>query len=245
MSWLTNTLSPVGLGWFGGFLTSSIGKKVLMALTGLFLISFLPIHLLGNLYLLKDDKGESFNLYAEFMTHNKIIKAVSYTLYLSIVLHAIQGLLLWRQNASARGQNYAVKVTRAVGTNPRAATRMGWLGTILLIFILLHMYQFWLQMKLGNVPRAAYGNGEIVKDLYNPVMDAFANPTFVIIYVVSMVAIAFHLWHGFQSAFQTLGLNHGKYMPFIKVLGKAYSVVIPVGFAIIPIYVYGDTMGWW
>ena len=125
------------------------------------------------------------------------------------------------------------------------ATRMGWLGTILLIFILLHMYQFWLQMKLGNVPRAAYGNGEIVKDLYNPVMDAFANPTFVIIYVVSMIAIAFHLWHGFQSAFQTLGLNHGKYTPFIKALGKVYSVLIPAGFAIIPIYVYGDSMGWW
>lgn len=244
MSWLTNTLSPAGLGWFGGFLTSSIGKKVLMALTGLFLISFLPIHLLGNLYLLSNDGGRDFNLYAEFMTHNKIIKTVSYTLYLSIVLHAIQGLLLWRQNASARGQNYAVKVTRAVGTNARAATRMGWLGTILLVFILLHMYQFWLQMKLGNVPMASYG-GEVVKDLYTPVMTTFADPIFVVIYLVSMVVIAFHLWHGFQSAFQTLGLNHGKYTPFIKALGKVYSIVIPAGFAIIPLYVYGDTMGWW
>jgi len=244
MSWLTNTLSPVGLGWFGGFLTSSIGKKVLMAITGIFLITFLPVHLLGNLQMLNDDGGESFNLYAQFMTHNEIIKIVSYTLYLSIVLHAIQGLLLWRQNASARGQNYAVKVTRAVATNARAATRMGWLGTILLIFILLHMYQFWLQMKLGNVPMASYG-GEVVKDLYTPVMVAFADPIFVIIYVISMVAIAFHLWHGFQSAFQTLGLNHSKYMTFVRALGKFYAVIVPFGFALIPVYVYGDAMGWW
>jgi succinate dehydrogenase / fumarate reductase, cytochrome b subunit len=244
MSWLTNTLSPVGLGWFGAFLTSSIGKKVLMALTGLFLISFLPIHLLGNLYLMKSDGGRDFNLYAEFMTHNKIIKTISYTLYLSILLHAIQGLLLWAQNAKARDQKYAVKVTRAVGTNARAATRMGWIGTIVLVFILIHLYQFWLQMKLGNVPMASYG-GEVIKDLYTPVSVAFTNPLFVAFYVLSMLVIAFHLWHGFQSAFQTLGLNHSKYTPFIRALGQVYSIVIPAGFAIIPIYMYGNALGYW
>ncbi len=245
MSLVPNALAPIGLKWLGDFLTSSIGRKTIMSLSGLFLISFLFIHLLGNLQLLKSDGGESFNLYAQFMTHNPLIKTVSYLLYFSILLHAIQGWLIWRQNIAARGAaGYAVKVTRGTGTNPRAASNMGWLGTIIFIFIVLHMYQFWLQMKLDLVEYAVYG-GEEVKNLYEPVMNAFTNPIYVILYVLSMGVIGFHLLHGFQSAFQTLGLNHQKYTPLIKSLGWLISIVLSLGFAIIPIVVYGQTMGWW
>ncbi len=226
------------MSWFSNFLTSSIGQKVVMSLTGIFLILFLVVHLAGNLQLLYDDGGKKFNIYAEFMTSNPLIKTVSYLLYAFILLHAIQGWVLWRKNRKARGpQRYAVKTTKSVGTNSFAASNMGWLGTIIFVFIVIHLYQFWLQMKLGNLPMANY-DGKEVKDLYAIVSVAYDNLVFVVFYVLSMVVIAIHLLHGFQSAFQTLGINHNKYTPLIKGIGKAYSVLIPLGFAIIPVYMY-------
>ncbi|MEN0003163.1 MAG: succinate dehydrogenase cytochrome b subunit [Bacteroidota bacterium] len=227
------------MSWFINFLTSSIGRKLIMSLSGLFLISFLVIHLIGNLQLLYDDNGEKFNLYAEFMTTNPVIKTVSYLLYASILLHAVQGWALWRKNRQARGNSrYAVKVTRAVNTNSWAARNMGWLGTIIFVFLLLHLYQFWLQMKLGNVEYVSYNGGEEVKDLYTIVAVAYSNIGYVIFYVASMVVIGYHLLHGFQSAFQSLGLNHQKYSPLIQTTGKIIAVVLPLLFAIIPIYMY-------
>lgn len=223
--------------WFGRFITSSIGQKLVMSLTGLFLITFLLIHLVGNLQLLSGDGGQAFNEYAYFMTHNPLIKFTSYGLYAFILLHAIQGIALWRKNRSARGaEGYAVKVNRTAGAS-KASYRMGALGIIILVFILLHMYQFWLQMKLGNTEVVAYG-GDPVKDLYTLVAGVYENPLFVAIYVISMLVIAFHLWHGFESAFQTLGLNHRKYTPLIKTVGRVYSVVVPLGFATIPVFMY-------
>ena len=226
------------MNWFIKFLTSSLGRKLIMSLTGLFLILFLVVHLVGNLQLLIDDEGRQFNIYAKFMTTNPLIKTVSYLLYFFILLHAFQGWAIWRQNRAARGnQRYAVQKVRATNTNAGFAKNMGWLGTIIFIFLLVHLYQFWLQMKLGNLPMAEY-DGESYKNLYVPVYEAYTNVGYVIFYVVSMVIIAMHLWHGFQSAFQTLGLNHKKYTPFIQFLGKAYSFLIPLGFAIIPIVFY-------
>ena len=226
------------MSWLTQFFTSSIGRKLIMSLTGLFLILFLAVHLVGNLQLLANDGGESFNLYADFMTSNPLIKTISYGLYFFILLHAVQGLILWAKNRAARGgQGYAVKVNSAVNTNARVARSMGWLGTIILVFILLHMYQFWLQMKMGAVEMVNYDGAE-VKDLYTLVSAAFEDPTYVVIYVVSMIIIAFHLWHGFQSSFQTLGINHQKYTPFIHGLGKGYSILVPLGFAIIPILMF-------
>jgi succinate dehydrogenase / fumarate reductase cytochrome b subunit len=209
-----------------------------MSLSGLFLIVFLAVHLLGNLQLLVHDEGVQFNLYAKFMTTNPIIKTTSYLLYASILLHAIQGIVLWRRNRSARGnQGYAKKANRVVGTNAFAANNMAWLGIVIFIFIGLHLYQFWLQMKLGKLPMAEY-DGVLVKNLYLIVAEAFENPIYVIVYVGSMVVIGFHLLHGFQSAFQTLGLSHKKYTPIIKFIGTFYAIVVPFLFAIIPILMY-------
>lgn len=223
------------MNWFIRFLTSSIGQKLIMSLTGLFLIVFLVIHLLGNLQLLANDGGEAFNLYAEFMTSNPLIKFTSYGLYFFILLHAIQGIALYSTNKKAKGSTYAVGHTKASW----ASRNMGPLGMIILIFIILHMIQFWLQMKMGWVEKVAYdGYDHPVKDLYTIVDAAYQNPLYVLIYVASMIAIAFHLSHGFQSAFQSLGLNHKKYTPFIKALGTVYSILIPFGFAIIPIWMY-------
>ncbi|MBB4077911.1 succinate dehydrogenase / fumarate reductase cytochrome b subunit [Lewinella aquimaris] len=232
------TVSRVG--WFGKFLTSSIGQKIIMSLTGLFLITFLVVHLIGNLQLiLGNDDGYAFNSYAYFMTNNPVIKTTSYLLYAFIILHAIQGLLLWSQNRKARGdQKYAVKVDRTAGGS-KSSIYMGSLGMVILAFIIVHMVQFWGQMHFSDSigPFTAEGY-EGAKDLYALVAATYENIGMVIFYVVAMVFIAFHLWHGFQSAFQTLGLNHKKYTPLIKAVGYVYSVLVPLGFAIIPIVMY-------
>jgi succinate dehydrogenase / fumarate reductase cytochrome b subunit len=179
------------------------------------------------------------------MTHNPLIKTVSYLLYFSILLHTIQGLLLWRKNKKARGNiGYAVSALRGDGTNVKAASNMAWLGIIIFVFIAVHMYQFWLQMKLGKVPMVMI-EGTEYKNLYEPVVLAFSNLGFVMFYVVSMIIIGIHLNHGFQSSFQTLGLNHKKYTPFIKYIGRIYAFIVPFGFAIIPIIVYGRNNLWW
>ena len=204
-----------------------------MSLTGLFLITFLPVHLLGNIQLLYGDDGEAFNVYAKFMTGNPLIKFISYGLYFFILLHTVQGILIWLSNKSAKGSKYAVE-----GKSASFASRnMGPLGTIILIFILLHMYQFWLKMKLGTLDMVTI-DGVEMKNLFVQVVYSFTNIGFVIFYVVSMIAIGFHLSHGFQSAFQSLGLNHKKYTPLIKGLGLGYSILIPLGFALIPIIMY-------
>ena len=229
--------------WIGRFFTSSIGKKVIMSLTGLFLISFLLVHLVGNLQLLGSDPvvaGQAFNEYAYFMTNNPLIKFTSYGLYAFILLHAIQGTILWRQNAKARGSvGYAVKTDR-VASATKSSIYMGSLGIVILTFIIIHMVQFWAQMKFtGNVSDVTYAGAEYpVKDLYTLVAGAFTNIWFVVFYVVSMIFIAFHLAHGFESAFQTLGLNHPKWSPIIKTVGRAYAVLVPLGFAVIPVYMY-------
>jgi len=219
--------------WLLNFLTSSIGQKLVMSLTGLFLITFLIVHLIGNIQLLYGDNGVAFNVYAKFMTGNPLIKTVSWGLYFFILLHAVQGIILWLKNKSAKGSQYAVQ-----GKNSSWASKnMGPLGMIMLIFLIIHMYQFWLKMKLGTVTPVTI-DGVEVQNLYAQVVYVFTNPLFVIFYVVCMVAIAFHLAHGFQSAFQSLGLNHKKYTPIIKFVGLAYSILVPLGFALIPIVMY-------
>ncbi|MBX2816555.1 MAG: succinate dehydrogenase cytochrome b subunit [Saprospiraceae bacterium] len=222
------------MSWFTQLLTSSLGKKLVMSLTGLFLILFLPVHLIGNLQLMADDGGESFNLYAKFMTGNPLIKTVSYLLYGFILLHAIQGMLIWKANRGAGGGSSRYQG----GKSPTAwsSRQMAGLGMVILVFILLHMWQFWFQMKWGDIGTATYGGVE-TKDLYTIVQHTFKQWWFVLFYVISMIVIGFHLQHGFQSAFQTLGLNHKKYTPAIKTLGLIYSIIIPLAFAIIPCYI--------
>jgi succinate dehydrogenase / fumarate reductase cytochrome b subunit len=228
---------------------SSIGKKVIMSLTGLFLCSFLLIHLIGNLQLLKDDQGLAFNKYAVFMTTNPLIKTVSYLLYFSILFHAFKGLALAIQNRKARPVKYAVSGGTANST--WFSRNMALLGTVILVFIVLHMTDFWYKYKFGHIPYTQYTenilNGDlqirdmpadykqnhkleeymvgettkvtIVKDLYKEVSEEFKELSHLIIYVLAMFAISFHLIHGFKSAFQTLGLNHRKYNGIIEIIG--------------------------
>jgi len=221
------------MNWFSKLFSSSLGKKLVMALTGLFLISFLVVHLIGNLQLLKSDGGEAFNVYAAFMTSNVIIKTISYTLYASILIHIIWAILLTRQNIQARGSSYVVVKNSSAWTS----RNMGILGTIIFIFLVIHLKHFWAEMHWGGVPVVNYGDRE-VKDLYTLVALWFDKGWYVGLYVVCMLGLAFHLWHGFASAFQTLGLNHVKYNPVIKFVGRAFAIIVPALFALIPVWMY-------
>lgn len=207
-----------------------------MSLTGLFLILFLAVHLAGNFQLLKDDGGVAFNTYAYFMTTNPLIKFVAIGNYIFIALHAIIGLLIWSKNRAAKGSKYAVRSNADVTW---ASKNMALLGTLILAFIFIHMGDFWWKMKMDTVPYVTVEGMDVqVKDLYSKVAHTFSNPLMVAAYVIGLLTLSFHLWHGFQSAFQTLGLNHPKYSPLIKGLGKLYAVIVPLGFAVIPLYYF-------
>jgi succinate dehydrogenase / fumarate reductase, cytochrome b subunit len=222
------------MSWISNFLTSSIGRKLIMSLTGLFLILFLLVHLLGNLQLLKQDGGQSFNEYAYIMTHNPLIKIIAYGNYFFILLHAIVGIMLWSKNKGAKGSSYAVSNSRDITW---ASKNMALLGTLILAFIFIHMGDFWWKMKFGETSSVNYSGTE-VKDLYEKVAYSFKQLWIVIVYVIGLIVLAFHLSHGFASAFQTLGLNHNKYNGLIKTIGSGFAILVPLGFAIIPIVFY-------
>lgn len=223
--------------WIVDMFTSTLGRKLLMALTGLFLILFLAVHLAGNLQLLKDDGGRAFNIYAEFMSSNALIQFVSKGNFFFILLHTGMAIALTIKNRKARGpEGYAVVSGKSSHWTSR---NMGILATLILVFIVTHLYHFWAQMHgyWGNITTLDY-DGKPVRDLYTLVDMWFAKGWYVGLYVFCMAAIAFHLWHGFASAFQTLGLNHLKYNGVINVIGKAFAVLVPAGFAFIPLKMY-------
>ena len=248
---------------------SSLGQKLIMSLTGLFLCSFLIIHMVGNLQLFYQDNGLSFNKYAVFMTTNPIIKTVSYLLYFTILFHAFKGLWLAYKNKKARPVQYASFDGKA--NSHWSSRNMGILGTIILVFVVIHMSNFWWEYKNGHVPYTRYTEniqtGEVfsdympkefqlnakmeeqtdgymrvtfVKDLYREVSEEFKTEWWLVaLYVISMIAIAFHLYHGFKSAFQTLGLNHKKYNGLINFIGiGVFAILIPIGFAAMPLYFF-------
>jgi succinate dehydrogenase / fumarate reductase, cytochrome b subunit len=134
--------------------SSSLGKKLIMSLTGLFLCIFLIVHLIGNIQLFKDDGGQAFNAYSYFMTHFPPIKIVSYILYLSIIIHAVYALILTALKNKARPVGYAYYNGKA--NSPWNSRNMGILGTIILIFLVVHMSNFWAQYHWGDLPFARY-----------------------------------------------------------------------------------------
>lgn len=223
MSWVTKTLK------------STLGRKLIMALTGLFLILFLTGHLAGNMQLFYNDGGQAFNIYAKFMTSNPIVKLLSYLTYISVIVHVIYSILLSNLNKSARPIGYAQ--SGASSNSTWSSRNMGILGTVILVFLAGHMYSFWYQMHWGGIPTVMYGTEEY-KDLYTVVQVAFQQTWMVALYVIAMGFLAFHLSHGFSSAFQSLGLNHVKYSPAIQAVGKFYCIVVPALFAAMPLYIY-------
>lgn len=250
--------------------SSTLGRKLIMGLTGLFLSLFLVIHLIGNLQLFNHDGGKAFNEYSYFMTHFLPIKIVSYILYLSIILHALYAVIISARNRKARGIKHAQY--NGAANSSWSSRNMGILGTVILVFIVIHMKTFWAEYHWGGLPFVQYemnlenpsdvkitqlpiegkhlvhttyvnvqNNTEVVvaKDLYRIVETAFQQEWYVILYVISMIVLGFHLYHGFQSGFQTLGFDHVKYKPIIDFIGLwVFSIIIPAIFAAMPIYIY-------
>lgn len=213
-----------------GFLYSSIGKKVVMGLTGLFLIAFLLVHCFINSLIFFNDGGLTFNIGADFMAHNWLIRAGELVLFAGLIIHVFQALVLTLENKKARPVGYA-QINGAANSSWYSRS-MGLLGTLLLIFLIIHLAHFWVKSRFTGLPgEDANGN----ENLYAVMQTTFTQLWVVILYCLSMISLAYHLMHGFQSAFQTLGLNHKKYTPLIKKTGLAFSIIIPVIFALMPI----------
>ncbi len=226
------------------FFTSSIGKKFVMGFTGFFLIIFLIIHCFINGMIVFSDNGETFNHWASFMGTNWIVRVMEIGLFAGLILHIVQGLVLWAQNRRARPIKYLVNKPDA---NSKWYSRsMGLLGTLILIFLIVHLYHFWTPSRFGGMlgihtlEETTLGtyNNQQVHNLYAEMLIVFKNPVVVIIYVLGMISLAWHLLHGFQSAFQTFGINHKKFNPIIKSIGVVYSILIPLLFALMPVAIY-------
>ncbi|PYF76000.1 succinate dehydrogenase cytochrome b subunit [Pedobacter nutrimenti] len=218
---------------FGNAFSSSIGKKLIMGITGLFLISFLVVHCLINALIFFNDGGLTFNIGAHFMATNWLIRAGEIVLFVGLIAHIVQGLRLTFQNQAARPVKYAVNNGKA---NSKWYSRsMGLLGTLLLIFLIVHLSNFWVVSRFTGIPTVD-ANGH--EDLFAVMKASFQDIKIVILYVLAMVSLAYHLLHGFSSAFQTMGWNHKKYTPLIKGLGIWYSILISLLFAAMPIAIY-------
>lgn len=207
--------------------TSSIGKKILMALTGFFLIIYLIVHASLNALIFVNDGGETFNRAAYFMLHNYFVRFLEVGLFAVFVLHIIQGLLLWQQNKAARKIGYdKQKYPKEIKWYSRY---MGWLGTFVLLFLVMHLYHFWASTK-----HELYFHGPVV-NLYDEMKEIFTNPVWFVLYMIGLTSLLFHLLQGFQSAFQTFGINHRRWVYIIKGIGVIYSFVICILFAMMPI----------
>lgn len=213
------------------FFTSSIGKKYIMGFTGFFLITFLIFHASVNSLIFYNDNGETFNKVAHFLSHNYIVRVLEIGLFVGIILHTIQGIMLWRQNSAARKIGYAKNQHRK--KSKWYSRSMGLLGTLILLFLIMHLYHFWLGSK-----NALYLENDAPHDLYQEMKVVFSQPILVAIYLLGLASLAFHLLHGFQSAFQTFGINHKKYTPVIHGIGILYTIIIIVLFALMPLAVY-------
>lgn len=207
------------------FLNSTVGRKVIVALSGLFLCSFLVLHLYINLFALniKNDQGETFNTYAHFMATYPLLRPMEWVLFGGFFLHAILGIVLAIKNRQARPVRYEVNKPNE---NSSWISRLSWFtGVFVGVFLVVHINTFFVQSRFFDE-----------RPMIELIEDAFRSRTYVLFYVIALVFLALHLKHGIQSAFQTLGLRVGKYQKLIEAFGIIFWLLIPIGFAIIPLY---------
>lgn len=215
--------------------TSSVGKKLIMGFTGLFLILFLIVHVSLNAFIWANDGGVMFNQGAHFMGSTVVPRILEIGLFLGIILHIVQGYMLESQNRKARG-----KVKYAVSYGNKGSKwysrSMALLGTIILLFLIVHISHFW----LPNRSHQGFLLGEEI-NLYQTMKEVFSNIWVVLVYVLSCISLGYHLAHGFQSAFRTLGVHNKKYNTMLTSIGYCFSIVISLAFALMPISFY---LGW-
>ncbi len=207
-----------------GFLTSSVGRKLLVGLTGFFLLSFLIVHLTINLFLFKMDAGETFDTYSEFMATYPLIRPLEWVLFAGFLIHIVVGGWLWFYNRGKRPSRYAVN--RSSDTSELSSRIMFWTGAFVLVFLVIHIDTFFVTSRFFDTG----------KTMYELVVEAFQNPWYVGFYIVALGFLGYHLRHGFQSAFQTFGIRGTKYEKLINAVGVLFWLVIPVCFAAMPLY---------
>ncbi len=216
------------------FLTASIGRKFIMSVSGLFLMMFICVHLGVNLLLIFDDSGELFNIGAHFMATNPLIKVMEPLLGLGFVVHIVWSFMLSLQNMKARPVRY--DKSNAGYSSPWASRNMLILGALVLVFLVIHIVQFFIPVKTGGL-ESVMVDGVEMHNTYLMVSSLFkSSVVYCVLYIVAGLLLGFHLGHGFWSAFQTIGMNNKFWMKRLQVLGKIFAVVVAVGFAIIPLY---------
>lgn len=212
---------------------SSTGRKLLNGVTGLFLCIFIVIHLIGNLVLYAGPKP--FNLYAHFLEGmTGIVIALEIGIAIGFLVHMITAVIVWISKLRARPVSY--KKVKGAGSNSHrtfSSLTMIYTGVLLGIFTVIHLIDF----KFGTEYTTVY-NGQEVRDLYRLVIEVFSQGWYTIFYIAIMILLGFHLRHGFWSAFQSLGVSHPKYSPFIYAVGYLFAIIMAVGFFIIPIWAY-------
>jgi len=219
------------------FLSASIGRKVFMSLTGLFLISFLSLHLTLNLLLIFDDTGVLFNQAAYFMATNPMIKIMEPILALGFIIHIIWAGWITLDNMRARPQGYASGDQLLKWWAP--SKNMFILGGMILVFLILHIFNFWVKLKLTGDPTLSKptGTGIEMHNTYELVKTLFVNfPLYDVLYIIGGILVGLHLSHGFWSAFQTIGLSNINWMKRLKCLANLIGIIFAVGFSAIPIY---------
>jgi succinate dehydrogenase / fumarate reductase cytochrome b subunit len=206
--------------WITNFFGSSIGKKLLMALTGLCFISFLSVHLAGNLTLYGG--RDMFNSYAEHLhSLGPIILFAEWGLLFLAAVHILTGSILFFQNLTARPMRY--KMNKQAGGRTLSSITMPYTGFIILLFVIFHLLNFHFIDKTHTT-------------IYEIVSTAFQSPIYIFFYIAAMVVVALHIRHGFWSLFQTLGANHPKYMALVMAASVALSLAFGIGFGFLPIY---------
>lgn len=212
-------------------------RKSVLATTGLFLCIFLIVHLSANALLLLPEATARglYNSYSTTLRENPLITIVAYLLYLSIVLHVIYALIITLKNRKARVGRYVVN--HKAENSSWTSQNMGFLGVFVLLFIVVHLANFWARVKLGLGDSVGLdSDGNI--DVYEITYTLFHNMFYVIFYTVLMIPLGFHLYHGLKSAFKTLGFYHKKGLKTLANISLIYAVIMAVGFGIIPLIVF-------
>jgi succinate dehydrogenase / fumarate reductase, cytochrome b subunit len=218
------------------FFTSSIGKKLVVAFTGLFLILFLIVHVTINSMIFLNDAGAEFNIASHFMSHNIIIRLLEVGLFAGLILHIVQAYMITLQNQPKRKVGYAVN---AASSNSTWYSRsMAVLGSLLLIFLVVHLANFWVPARAD-----LYLHGDPQENQFGDMKAVFSQWYYVAIYLAGVFALFWHLFHGFQSAFQTLGVRTGRYRPLIVGAGIGYTFIVCILFALMPILIFTGVLG--
>lgn len=210
---------------------------MILALTGLFLCLFLIVHLSANCILLLPEEMARglYNAYSTFLRENPLIKVVAYVLYLSILVHVIYAVLIIIRNRKAKPERYAINHFRENST--WTSQNMGLIGVLILIFIVVHLANFWARVKLGmGEPVGIDSHGH--EDLYEIAYNLFQNIYYVLFYTVLMIPLGLHLHHGLKSGFKTLGFYHSKGLKVLATISLIYAAIISIGFGIIPLIVF-------